>query len=183
MGEAKTMGRIKENFYFPNIYKKVKEFIQSCEDSAKHKSPQTMPRAELGTSGVPAGVGDLISIDIWGSGGGLPVSAKGNRCVVTIVGLFQLFLYAYPVPDEKASTVAKTVVTRLCLEHSIFPKTIPTDNGPCFRAKLLDEVTSHLKIKSWYTSAYMGMCNGKVEHKQRRFSYSTCGIPRFVLSL
>ncbi|KAK2718171.1 hypothetical protein QYM36_005475 [Artemia franciscana] len=69
MGEAKTMGRIKGNIHFPNMYKKVKEFILSYEDCAKHKSPQTMPRAEFGTYGVPAGVGDLISIDIWGSGG------------------------------------------------------------------------------------------------------------------
>ncbi|KAK2716768.1 hypothetical protein QYM36_007050 [Artemia franciscana] len=171
MGEAKTMGRIKGNFHFPKMYKKVKEFIQSCEDCAKHKSPQTMPRAELGTYGVPAGVGDLISIDIWGSGGGLPVSAKGNRCVLTIVDHFNSFLYAYPVPDEKASTIAKTLVTRLFLEHGIFPKTIPTDNGPCFRAKQLDEVTSYLTIKRWYTSAYMGMCNGKVERKHRELAY------------
>ncbi|KAK2712898.1 hypothetical protein QYM36_011562 [Artemia franciscana] len=171
MGEAKSMGRIKGNFHFPNMYKKVKEFIQSGEDCAKHKSPQTMPRAELGTYGVPAGVRDLISIYICGSGGGLPVSAKGKRCVLTIVDYLNSFLYAYPAPDEKASTIAKTLVTRLFLEHGIFPKTILTDNGPCFRAKLLDEVTSYLKMKRWYTSAYMGMCNGKVERKHRELAY------------
>ncbi|KAK2703614.1 hypothetical protein QYM36_017916 [Artemia franciscana] len=171
MGEAKAMGRIKGNLHFPNMYKKVKEFIQSCEDCAKHKSPQTMARAELVTYGVPAGVGEFISIDIWGSGDGLPVSAQGNRCVLTIMNHFNSVLYAYPVPDEKASTIAKTLVTRLFLEHGIFPKTILTDNGPCFRAKLLDEVTSYLKIKRWYTSAYIGLCNGEVERKHRELAY------------
>ncbi|KAK2701244.1 uncharacterized protein LOC136043766 [Artemia franciscana] len=111
MGEVKTLDRIRGNFYFPNVYKKVKKFIQSCEDCAKHKSPQTMPRAELFTYGVPAGAGDLISIDILGSGGGLPVSAKDNGCVLTIANHFNSFLDAYPVPDEKARTIAKTLVT------------------------------------------------------------------------
>ena len=107
MGEAKTMGRIKGNFHFPNMYKKVKEFIQSCEDCAKHKSPQTMPRAELGTYGVPAGVGDLISIDIWGSGGGLPVSAQGNRCVLTIVDHFNSFYTPTLCPMKKQALLQK----------------------------------------------------------------------------
>ncbi|KAK2726142.1 hypothetical protein QYM36_000560 [Artemia franciscana] len=121
MGEAKTMGRIKGDFYFPNMYKKVKKLIQSCEDCAKRKSPQTLPRAELGTYGVPAGIADLISIDIWGSGGGLLASAKGNRCVLTIVDHFNSFLYAYPVPDEKASTIAKTLATRFFWNTVFFP--------------------------------------------------------------
>ncbi|KAK2702460.1 hypothetical protein QYM36_018931 [Artemia franciscana] len=110
-----------------------------------------MPRAELGIYGVPAGFGDLISIDIWGSGDGLPVSAKGDRCVLTIVDHFNSFLYAYPVPDEKAGTIAKTLATHLFLKH--------------------EEVTSYLKIRRWYTSGYMSMPNGKVERKHRELAY------------
>ncbi|KAK2702135.1 hypothetical protein QYM36_019265 [Artemia franciscana] len=120
------------------------------------KSQITVNSTTSRTGELPAGVGDLISIDIWGSGGGLPVSAKGNRCVLIIVDHFNSSLYACLVSHEKESTIAKTQVTHLFLEHGIFPKPILTDNGPCFPAKLLDEVNSYLKIKRWYTSAYMG---------------------------
>jgi hypothetical protein len=65
MGEAKTIGRIKGNFYFPKIYSKVKTFIHNCQECAKQKSPAKAPRAELGQYPYPSGVGELMSIEIW----------------------------------------------------------------------------------------------------------------------
>jgi hypothetical protein len=35
MGEAKTIGKIKINFYFPKMYSKVKTFIKGCQEYAK----------------------------------------------------------------------------------------------------------------------------------------------------
>ena len=64
IGEAKTIGRIKVNFYFPKMYSKVKNFIKGCQECAKQMSPPKIPRAELDQYPTPSGIGEIISIDI-----------------------------------------------------------------------------------------------------------------------
>jgi hypothetical protein len=171
MREAKTIGRIKGNFYFPKMYSKVKTFIQGCLECAKQKSLPKTPKAKIGQYPTPSGVGELMSIDIWGAGKGLPVSRKGNRCVLYILDNFNSYLYAFPIKDQKESTIVKVLVNRLFLEHEIFPRILLSDNSPCFRTKLLDEIADYLGIKRWYNSSYMAAANEKIERKHRELSY------------
>lgn len=121
MRKAKTIGRIKRNFYFPKIYSKVSTFIQGCQECTKQKSPPKITRAELGQHPTLSEIGELISIDIWGAGRGVPVTRKGNRCVLSILDHFNSYLYAFPIKDETASTIAKVLVNRLFLEYEKFP--------------------------------------------------------------
>jgi hypothetical protein len=46
-GRNKKNGKIKGNFNFPNIFKKVRPFIQGCEKCTCQKSSPKMPCAEF----------------------------------------------------------------------------------------------------------------------------------------
>jgi hypothetical protein len=119
-GETKTIGRIKGNFHFPKIYSKVKTFIQGCEECAKQKSPPKTPRFELSQCPTPSRVGELKSIDIWGTGRGLPVSRKGNRCVLTIVA-FQLIFIGLPNQRRKGKSHCESFSPSAILGTGDFP--------------------------------------------------------------
>ena len=80
-------------------------------------------------------------------------------------------MYPFPIKDEKASTIAKILVNQLFLEYGVFPRTLLSDNDPCFRAKILDEITEYSGIKYWYTSANMASANRKIQQKHRELAY------------
>lgn len=59
----------------------------------------------------------------------LGMTSKGNRYVVTRIGLFSKFAAAYPLPDKSASTVANTLFVRWIPEGGRWPKAILCDRG------------------------------------------------------
>ena len=47
LGTDKTLGRLKERFYWPGYYNDVREWCHNCATCAQRKSPTTKPRAQL----------------------------------------------------------------------------------------------------------------------------------------
>lgn len=105
------------------MYQIVTHNHSSYVGCSKHRSPPIMPRAELGACMVPSGVGNLISIDIWRSRGGLSVSEKGYPCVLTVVDHFNSYLYAFSIKDEKPCILAKKNSSKLSISREqIYPQ-------------------------------------------------------------
>ena len=79
--------------------------IQVC-DANKH--PHRPLRAALGDFRVGASM-DRVGIDIMGP---LPISKKGNTCILVVADYFTCWIEAYPLPDQQAETVARTFVNQ-----------------------------------------------------------------------
>ena len=73
-GVAKTLGRIRERFYWVQCRKEVKEYVQNCDVCAQRRGPPRKIRAPLQTylTGSPA---ERIAVDILGP---LPVTERGK---------------------------------------------------------------------------------------------------------
>ena len=104
------------------MYQIVTHNHSSYVGCSKHRSPPIMPRAELGACMVPSGVGNLISIDIWRSRGGLPVSEKGYPCVLTAVDHFNSYIYAFSIKDEKPCILEKNSSKLSISREQIYPQ-------------------------------------------------------------
>ena len=81
LGMDKTLGRLKERFYWPGHHNDVQEWCRNCVVCAQRKSPSTKPRAPLQpiTTSYPL---QLVATDIMGL---LPKSPSGNYYILVAI--------------------------------------------------------------------------------------------------
>ena len=122
LGEDKTLGRPKARFSWPGSHKAVKLFCQGCRECVRRKSPPQKRKALIQTltAGSPM---QIVAVDILGP---LPKSSKGNQYILVAADYFTKWMEAYPIPNQKASTVAQTLVDQFLLRYSPQSSYTPT---------------------------------------------------------
>ena len=104
----------------------------------------------------------ILGIDVMD----LPVTEKGNRHVVVIQDLFTKWPLVFPVPDQKASRVAKLVVEEVVPLFGV-PESLLSDRGTNLLPCLVLDVCKMLGITKLNTTAYHPQCDGAVERFNR----------------
>ena len=114
LGTDKTLGRLKERFYWPGHYNDVTEWCRNCATCATRKSPPVKPRAPLQpiVTSYPL---QLVAMDIVGP---FPESPAGNSYILVVADYFTRFTEAYPIPNQEAATVANKVVEEFFFRFS-----------------------------------------------------------------
>ena len=105
-GVAKTLGRIKETFYWVQCQKDVEKYIQNCDICAQKGGPPKRVRAPLGKylTGSPA---ERLAVDMLGP---LPTTERGNKYILIIADYFTKWTEVFPIPNQEATTVADILV-------------------------------------------------------------------------
>ena len=105
----------------------------------------------------------ILGIDVMD----LPVTEKGNRHVVVIQDLFTKWPFlVFPVPDQKASCIAKLVVEEVVPLFGV-PESLLSDRGTNLLSCLVLNVCKILGITKLNTTAYHPQCDGAVERFNR----------------
>ena len=86
LGQEKTLGRLKERFYWPGHFSDVHNWCEACTSCTTRKTPVPGRRAALGTiaTGYPM---QTIATDLVGP---FPESDNGNQCIRAIHLLLML---------------------------------------------------------------------------------------------
>jgi ribosomal protein L21E len=103
--------------------------------------------------------GAFLSADLLGP---FPLSAKGNRMVIVVSDLMTRYVIAGALPNGTAEEVAEFLVDKVICVYGAF-RVILTDNGMCFRAKLMSELSKTLTFQQRFTNPYSPECNGLTE--------------------
>ena len=82
--------------------------------------------------------------------------------MIVISCLLSRWVEASAVPDVKATTVARKVLSKIIYRHGC-PRTILTDRGTSFRSELVSELCRLLNIEQRFTSSYHPQTDGMVE--------------------
>ena len=98
--------------------------------------------------------------------GPLPETARGNRHLLVIMDYFTKWCEAFPTPDQKASTVAEILVTRVFSRFGP-PLILHSDQGRNFESNLMHEISRLMGIHKSRTTAYHPQCDGLVERQNR----------------
>ena len=142
-GISKIMQEIRQRYYYPNMAKHVKKWVEGCEQCARDKRvPNTTITPEL--LNVPErdlGHEDAMQIDLLPN---LPPSG-GYENVLTAIDVFSRYLFAYPLTDASAINVAKALID-IMTKHSYLPTTLITDKGTAFTSTIIAEITQVLGI-------------------------------------
>ena len=162
LGEAKTLSRVKERFYWPGHSEDAKLWCRNCPDCAARKTPAPKQRAPLQKveCGYPM---QIVATDIVGP---FPESDQGNTYVLVAADYFTRWVEAYAIPNQEATTVANKLVDEMFCRFSI-PEQLHSDQGRQFESEVVQEVSRILQIHKTRTTPYHPQSDGLVERFNR----------------
>ena len=162
MGVTRTVLRAKHRFFWPNMQETVQNFIQVCPECSKSKPNTLQNRAPM----QPIPVGEPFVFWALDYMGPLKETSKGNRHILVLMDHFTKWCEAFPTKDQKASTVASTLVSRVFSRFGP-PTILHSDQGRNFDSLLMHEIYNQMGIKKTRTTAYHPQCDGLVERQNR----------------
>lgn len=171
-GVAKTLGRVKEQFYWVKSRQDVQEWCEKCDICARKRGPPRKPKAAMKkyVVGLPM---ERVALDILGS---LPTTPAGNKYILVVSDYFSKWVEAFAIPDQEASTVANLLVREVICRFGV-PLFIHSDQGRNFESLLFAEVCSLLGMEKTRTTSYHPQSDGMVERFNRTLENQ---LSRFV---
>ena len=161
LGVKKTVGKVKERFYWPGYEHDIETYVRECVHCQKRNPPNPQPIAPLGTLTATEPF-EKISWDIMGP---LPVSDQGNKYILVVTDIFTKWVEAFALRDTTSITLATTLVDQVISRYGV-PAYIHSDQG----ANLCSQVTTMCRLLGMgktRTSAYHPQGNGQVERFNR----------------
>ncbi len=157
LGVHKTRERILEQFYWPNIFKDVRDFVASCQVCQKL---QNMPGRNAPMKAVPilSETFTKVAMDIVGP---LEPSSKGKKFIVTLIDVASRFPMAWAYDRVEAKDVVDCIVEWTSLFG--IPRDVLTDQGSVFNGYLFNAVAERLDIRHLRTAPFHPQTNGICE--------------------
>ncbi|GBG74461.1 hypothetical protein CBR_g18871 [Chara braunii] len=128
-GVNRTLGRLRQRFYWPDLLKDATRYCESCEVCRRYKSHNHRPFGELHPLPVPLGRREAIAMDITGP---FPKHKTGVDGILTVVD--RLTKYAMFLPcryHAKAPELAEVLYT-VWIRSKGYPKEIVCDRDTRF---------------------------------------------------
>ena len=170
LGREKTTQRVLRRFYWPTLFKDVREYCRTCERcQLTGGRNRKVPMIPLPIVGKPF---QRIAMDVVGP---LPRTQKGNRFILVLSDYATRYPEAIPLRSVTAAKVAEALID-VFARHGI-PDEVLTDQGANFTSTLLGELYSLIGIKAIRTSPYHPQTDGLVE----RFNKTLKSMLRKVL--
>lgn len=153
-GIRKTLFRVKQFYYWPNIIHDVKQYIKSCETCAKFKVPQQLPLGHMGHHREVTGPWQVISLDLMGP---FPKSKLCHTMLLVITCWFSKFTLMFPLRTGKTEKICEILENQILLFGA--PKAIICDNGKQFASNLFQDLALKYNYKIWFTPNYHPQSN------------------------
>ena len=157
LGVTKTLQSLKQKYWWKNMRKDVRQYINSCKTCQSSKNP-TRSKGELQPI-VSSSPFEIVGMDFVGP---LNTSENGNSWIVTLVDLFtgytELKAISAPTEHEAALFFYEQMICR----HGA-PSQLITDKAATFMSNFFTELNRILEIRKTNTSGYHPQTNGATE--------------------
>ena len=148
-GAKRTKSLMLTKFYWPNLGKDVKRYVEGCNKC--QKTNLKWKTTILHSHSVPENPWETISIDIIGP---LPESS-GKNTILTIVDVFSTMIHLFPVSTKiTALGVAKIYHDHIFKLHST-PKKVISDQGTQFLSSFITDLYKLLDIEGNPTTTHI----------------------------
>lgn len=158
-GIKKLTSLMKDTIYLPNLDKKVKEILATCQVCAKTK-PNLKPfKAPLKLFPVTTTPFDVIHLDF---AGGFDTPNDNLRYLLVITDRMSHWVELYALENQLASTVERVFLEEYVPMYGL-PQKIVTDGGPQFSGERFKKMCEKLNIQHEITTPHRPMANGQAE--------------------
>lgn len=149
-GFAKTLNRIREKYFWPNMSLDIKNLISNCEVCKAVKHPNRILRPPMGKAMVTERPFQRIYMDLLGP---YPRTKLGNCMVFVAIDHFTKYIFLKPLKRATSGLIIKF------LEESIFhqfgvPQFIHSDNGKQFVSTLMSDFLNAYGVAHIKTALY-----------------------------
>lgn len=168
-GFKRTYDNIKEFYFWEGMFSDVLHFVNTCIKCFEYKSPNRYKPVPIQRHYVPSRPMEYVSVDLVGK---LPITAKGNKYIITFVDHFTRYLKTYAMRTQSAIETADKLYDFICTFGIM--ENLLSDLGSNMRSELFKEVTKRLGIRKLNTSALAPQSNGinEASHKSLKKSIS-----------
>jgi hypothetical protein len=150
--------RLTQYFFWPHIYKDVKQYCASCDVCQKlHKSGK-LSKAPMMTPPIVDKPFSRLSVDVMGP---LPTTRSNNRFIIVIVDHCTRWAECYARPDHTAVTITRCVadfMTRFGVADSVLH-----DLGADFTSEMFKVFLNYFGIDQFKCSVAHAQTNTAVE--------------------
>ncbi|MCO5590464.1 hypothetical protein L7F22_044434 [Adiantum nelumboides] len=145
---------LQEGYVWPKLHKDVYHWCRSCKRC--HSFGKRVLKPELRKTILAYDVFEKWGIDRVSP---LPITSRGKNYILRAVDYLSRWAEAKAVRQITAKDVAKFVYEEVCCKFGV-PLELLSDQGPGFRAELLDFLCEKMKITRRFTTPYYPQCNG-----------------------
>ena len=157
----KTYLKIKERYYWENMYNDIKDYIKSCETcTAYHNRYLNEQELQVIKSDYPW---QTLIMDFEGP---LPTTEQNNTYILVITDHYSNYVEAFPVQDITSKITAKILFNHIFCKYGS-PEVIISDRGTHFTASIITELCELMQTQKKFSTAYHPQTNGKVERFNR----------------
>jgi hypothetical protein len=155
-GPKKTIERIMEKYYWPNMGRDIKSYIESCDVCQRMGRPA---KAQSITPIKVTGPFEQLGIDFVGP---LKVSSKGNRYIIVATDYLTKWPEAKPIPRATALEAANFLYESIICRHGV-PSKIISDHGTAFIGNVVRLLKEETGFRHNLAAVYHPQSNGLTE--------------------
>ncbi|XP_059221494.1 uncharacterized protein LOC131996064 [Stomoxys calcitrans] len=141
-GFHKTLRRVKEYFYWPNLNTQVRQFVQECQTCKETKPSNTTLRPPMGKECVTERPFQRIYVDFLGP---YPRSKSGNTFIFIVLDHLSKYVLLKAMPKASTRNVVRFLISEVFHKFGT-PETLVSDNGKQFVSKEFAELVRNFGI-------------------------------------
>lgn len=159
-GRDRTIYKIKTRYFWPSMYKDIKNYVKSCIPCAQSNPNRKKCFGTLRPIKPPEGVWQLVSMDFHGPIS--PTSSRGNKYIIALTDILSKFVITKAVRDNSAQTVVRFLKEDVISKFGT-PRCVLTDNGTHFTSAVTNELLKKIGTTHLYSTPYHPQTNGQIE--------------------
>ena len=157
-GYARTLSKIRQNYFWENMYKEIETYVQTCADCQSFKRPIRPPQGKMTSHFIPSEPFTKLGMDLLG-----PFKRSNDfTMIIAVIDYTSKFLIAKSIKSGSAPDVAHFLIEDVFTKFGLVSE-IVCDRGSSFRSQLITELLRLMNIKPTFTTSYSPFQNGQIE--------------------
>ena len=163
MGRAKTHDLIARDFWWPTLWRDVKQYVRTCDSCARSKAPRHAPFGLLNPLPIPTRNWKAVSMDFITK---LPISNTWDSILV-VVDRRSRQTHLEPCREAMSAKEVADLYIRAVYRYHGLPDTLVSDRDTKFVAHFWRELQKHLGTKLNMSSAFHPQTDGMPENRNQ----------------